>query len=100
MSIFGLVKKLYSLDTLDTRFSNTSRTPPRAAGEKGIAEAKSSAQEATQASLPGVQPSKWRTPEFYFYYFCFLTIPLLMVKAVYDVSKGRSSRAYLDDVSC
>ena len=38
-------------------------------------------------ALPDAKPSKWRKPEFFFYYFCFLTIVPLMFKAVYDVSK-------------
>jgi hypothetical protein len=38
-------------------------------------------------SLPKAQPSKWNTPEYYIYYLFFLTIPPLMFKSVYDVSK-------------
>ena len=57
-------RHLYRVETLDTRFApRTDNTP-----------------------LPHTTPSKWRTPEFYFYYLCSLTIPILMVKTVYDVS--------------
>ena len=52
-----ILRRLYKLETLDSRF----------------------------ASKTG-EPSKWRTPEYYLYYLFFLTIPILMVKAVYDVS--------------
>lgn len=60
MGFFG---RLYKAETLDTRFA--SKTGQR---------------------LPDAQPSKWNTPEYYFYCLCFLIIPALMVKSVYDVS--------------
>lgn len=59
----GFLGQLYKVETLDTRFA--SKTGQRS---------------------PDAQPSKWNTPEYYFYYLCFLTIPFLMVKSVYDVS--------------
>ncbi|KAM0693893.1 hypothetical protein Q7P36_006017 [Cladosporium allicinum] len=59
----GFLSRLYRAETLDTRFA------PK-----------------TGQRLPDAQPSKWNTPEYYLYYLCFLTIPFLMVKSVYDVS--------------
>ena len=59
----GLLGRLYKAETLDTRFA--SKTGQR---------------------LPDARPSKWNTPEYYFYYLCFLIIPFFMVKSVYDVS--------------
>ena len=59
----GFLSRLYKAETLDTRFA------PK-----------------TGQRLPDAQPSKWNTPEYYLYYLCFLTIPALMVKSVYDVS--------------
>lgn len=97
MSCLDYLKRLYSLDTLDTRFTTSGKLPPRVSGEDpSIADSKLPAQQTLgsanghgkHAPLPGAQPSRWRTTEFYFYYLCFLTIPFLMVKAVYDVSKG------------
>nr|OQO31728.1 hypothetical protein B0A51_01076 [Rachicladosporium sp. CCFEE 5018] len=61
--MYGL-NRLYAVETLDTRLGSKSDGKP----------------------LPYAQPSKWRTPEYFFYYFIFLTIPPLMVKAVYDLS--------------
>ena len=58
------LKDLYKVETLDTRFGPTDTAP-----------------------VPGAQPSKWNTPEYYVYYLFFLTIPALMFKSVYDVSK-------------
>jgi protein-cysteine N-palmitoyltransferase HHAT len=60
------LKDLYKVETLDTRFG--SKTTPEG------------------SPLPDAQPSKWRTAEYYVYYLFFLTIPVLMVKSVYDVS--------------
>lgn len=93
MSFLRDLKSLYSLDTLDTRLTSSSRTPHKST-EASIAEAKLPAQnvlhKGDQNKLPHAQPSRWNTPEFYFYYFIFLTIPFFMVKSVYDVSKGIS----------
>jgi protein-cysteine N-palmitoyltransferase HHAT len=55
---------LFKVETLDTRFAS-----------------------ATSQPLPHARPSKWNTPEYYIYYLFFLTIPFLMFKSVYDVSK-------------
>ena len=65
----GFLGRLYKAETLDTRFA--SKTGQR---------------------LPDARPSKWNTPEYYFYYLCFLIIPFFMGKSVYDVSgPGHSS---------
>lgn len=107
MSWLHYIRELYSLDTLDTRFTKSSRTPPKPTEDgDSIALSKLPAQEVlgrggapdAPTPLPEVQPSRWQTPEFYFYYFCFLTIPFLMVKAVYDVSKG-SDRVFISKES-
>jgi len=55
---------LFHVETLDNRFASKS-------GE----------------ALSTARPSKWKTPEYYIYYACFLTIPFLMFKSVYDVSQ-------------
>ena len=93
MSWLTFLKKLYSLDTLDTRFTTSSKTPHKLTTDATIADAKLPAQQTLQTEkntqLPRTQPSQWNTPEFYFYYLCFLTIPVFMVKAVYDVSQGK-----------
>jgi hypothetical protein len=67
MKLFHCLRRLYSLDTLDTRFTNS----------------KSSS--AVQAEAP---PSKWRTLEFYVYYVVFIVAVPQMFKVSYDVSKG------------
>lgn len=60
--IMDIFKRLYAVEALDVRF-------------------KSKTGQALTASKP-----RWTSPEFYVYYFAFLTIPPLMFKAVYDVS--------------
>jgi hypothetical protein len=101
MSWLQNIKKLYSLDTLDTRFTIPSTTPPRDAatelridatkpGPSGPQSAASRWANGTTRSSPtdDVHPPLWNTPEFYFYYFCFITIVPLMFKTGYDVSKS------------
>ncbi|KAK0290554.1 glycerol transporter [Friedmanniomyces endolithicus] len=55
---------LYKVETLDSRFASK-----------------------TGESLPNTPQSRWKTPEYYFYYACFLTIPFFMFKSVYDISQ-------------
>jgi hypothetical protein len=101
MAWLQFIKRLYSLDTLDTRFTIPSTTPPRdAVAELQIDPAKPGpSSKSTANARPNgagkasdVQPSLWRTPEFYFYYFCFATIVPYMFKTGYDVSKGKPFR--------
>lgn len=94
MALLSFLRRLYSLDTLDTRFTISSTTPPKqAASEPRIDPAKPSLSESKNAAradprAPGPQPSKWNTPEFYLYYLVFLTAIPSMFYVVYDVSKG------------
>ncbi|KAH7039071.1 MBOAT, membrane-bound O-acyltransferase family-domain-containing protein [Macrophomina phaseolina] len=93
MALLSFLRRLYSLDTLDTRFTNSSTTPPKhAAAESRIDPAKPSPSGSKNAArsdsrAPGPQPSKWHTPEFYLYYLVFLTAVPSMFYVVYDVSK-------------
>ncbi len=72
MTILHYVGRLYSLDTLDTRFTQSAKTSPSN----------------TRSISADASPSKplWRTVEFYFYYLCFVVAVPLMFKAAYDVS--------------
>jgi hypothetical protein len=99
MGLFAIAKRLYSLDTLDTRFTTSSRRPPRdkrsridpaqpssgrtVSGQDEKPESKTVVERNSEAS-----PSKWRTPEFFVYYFAFVTVVPMMFKVTYDVSKG------------
>ncbi|KAJ5928849.1 Glycerol uptake protein 1 [Penicillium verhagenii] len=79
-SPFSWLRRIYSLDTLDTRFTssaiNTADTRPTSAKD---ARAHAIAQNA-RAPL-------WRTPEFFIYYLFFIFLVPLMFKTVVDASK-------------
>jgi hypothetical protein len=97
MSLFSYVRSIYALDTLDTRFTTSSTTPYKSTidGRADYTKSKLSQDNALQGvsikldshGQPRAQPSKWTTPEFYFYYFVFLTVVPYMFWVVYDVSK-------------
>jgi hypothetical protein len=85
-SLFSWIRRLYSLDTLDTRFTVSASTPLKAASDARPASAKDAR---ANAIAHGASPSKWNTPEFFGYYFVFITVVPMMFKTVVDVSKGR-----------
>lgn len=97
MSAFSYIKSIYALDTIDTRFTSSSATPYKAVIDARADPATSGSKR--DDSIPGVgvrtdhsgrpiaQPSKWKTPEFYFYYFVFITVVPYMFWIAYDVSR-------------
>ncbi|KIW15913.1 hypothetical protein PV08_05963 [Exophiala spinifera] len=89
MTVASFFKELYSLDTLDTRFTTSSSTPLKPAN--GTALTKASAEKDGKPSIPtDVSPPKWRTPEFYFYALVFLFCVPQMYWAVVEVSQPDS----------
>lgn len=77
------VGRLYSLDTLDTRFTTSSKTPSSNAKPiTGHGSANQMEKAVSEASKP-----KWTTLEFYIYYLIILIAIPSMFKAAYDVSK-------------
>ena len=101
MSVFSYIRSIYALDTIDTRFTNSSSTPYQAVvdrrAESAIADAKrddsipGTGGKTDHSGRPVAQPSKWNTPEFYIYYLVFIIFVPLMFKVVYDVSKRQWS---------
>lgn len=89
MTLYSLLKSIYSLDTLDTRLTTSAKTPSKDAS-------KLSAQTVTDDTkkdreLPqGASPSKWGTAEFYLYTLVFVVCVPLMYRAVWDVSQPKS----------
>jgi hypothetical protein len=84
-SPFTWLRRIYSLDTLDTRFTSTAITPNT--------DTRSPAQNArANAIAQGASPSLWRTPEFFVYYIFFIVCVPLMFKTVIDASDGESPR--------
>jgi len=84
MTLYSFFRDVYSLDTLDTRLTTSSKTPSK--------DADSTSKDAVKASdlPPGASPTKWGTPEFYLYTLIFVLCVPLMYKAVWDVSQPTS----------
>jgi hypothetical protein len=92
------IRQLYSLDTLDTRFIVPATAPPKEALEDAKLDSAGlvPVQDGREKSRNGgdnVQPSRWNTPEFYFYYVVIICSLFFMFKAVLDVSKGSHKHA-------
>lgn len=78
-ALLSWLRRLYSLDTLDTRFTSSATTPANAAFDARPPSAKDARANAL---------ALWRTPEFFVYYLFFITLVPLMFKTVVDASKG------------
>ena len=89
MTILSFFRELYSLDTLDTRFTTSASTPLKVASDN-------SAKTATEDDKPpsqlptGASPSRWNTPEFYFYLLVFIFCIPNMYWSVVEVSQPTS----------
>ncbi|KAI9722666.1 MAG: hypothetical protein M1812_001597 [Candelaria pacifica] len=97
------LRRLYSLDTLDTRFTASSKPPPKQVAVR--AEAAVDPARPSQPTWSGIagspserprketgdetlaSASKWRTPEFFIYYLVIMLVIPMMFKVTYDVSK-------------
>ncbi|GME35176.1 Membrane bound O-acyl transferase MBOAT [Neofusicoccum parvum] len=88
MALLSFLRRLYSLDTLDTRFTTSATAPPTQIDPAKPSHLTPKDAPRSGAPAPGSQPSKWNTPEFYLYYLVFLTAIPSMFYAVYDVSKA------------
>lgn len=85
MGVFSYLRKVYDVDTLDTRF-----TAPSNVAYKTVLEQRSdpvARRETEQKNLSRSLPSKWNTPEFYLYYVVFLFAVPYMFWICYDVSR-------------
>ncbi|KAI4281093.1 MAG: hypothetical protein L6R35_005747 [Caloplaca aegaea] len=101
MSLLSYSKRLFSLDTLDTRFTGSSRPPSTASSSEKSQQidpakpvpgldiqdgtSRGGQPQGRDTDTPG--PSKWATPKFFFYYIVIGTAVPLMIKSVYDVSQ-------------
>lgn len=85
MKILNYVGRLYSLDTLDTRFTTSSKSPP---SNFTPTNGHGSANKIDKGALGASQP-RWTTLEFYIYYLIILVAIPSMFKAAYDVSTGK-----------
>lgn len=90
------IRKLYSLDTLDTRFVVPANASPKEALELAELDPAQplpvrNGQVKSKDSIEGVQPSRWNTFEFKAYLTLISICVFFMFKAVWDVSKGQGS---------
>ena len=94
MEAVHFFRRLYSLDTLDTRLTTSSHTPLTVVTEESSEKATSKRGVETNAANlpPGASPSKWWTPEFYFYYAVFILVVPQMFRSVMNVSRRRYHR--------
>ena len=90
MNLLQFAGRLYSLDTLDTRFSTSAKTPPsRIDPAPATPEDSRWGRNGQQEIAQGAKPPKWRTPEFAVYGLIILVAVPLMFKSVYDVSQRK-----------
>lgn len=95
MGLLSFLRRIYTLNTLDTRFTTSSTVPQKSAGDARVDPSSSSREVPGKRNAVGdTQPPKWRTVEFYIYYFIFLTVVPMMFKVVYDMSKCKIMPAY------
>jgi len=97
MSIFSYIRSVYALDTIDTRFTSSSSTPYKTVVDARLDPAASTSKrddsipgagvKTDRRGLPVAQPSKWNTPEFYFYYLVFIVTVPYMFWIAYNVSR-------------
>ncbi|KAJ5983940.1 hypothetical protein N7481_006039 [Penicillium waksmanii] len=100
-SLFTWLRRIYSLDTLDTRFTATAITPANA-NSNSNSDTRPAAKDARANSIAqNARASLWRTPEFFIYYLFFIIFVPLMFKAVIDASKDNNPAyaAYSDLLS-
>lgn len=83
MGPFSL-KAVYSLNTLDTRFTTPSSVPYKVATDARDGNGK---RDAVGRPDKNAQPSRWATPEFFLYYLVFLVTVPRMFWVAYDVSR-------------
>ena len=87
MNPLSFLRQLYSLDTLDTRLTTSSKTPLDVVQkDQRDADHKEKNVKNENEVAQGAQPSRWNTSEFYFYAIVFIVIVPQMFKAVMDVS--------------
>ena len=89
MTIVSFFRDLYSLDTLDTRFTASSQTPLNIAADES---ATTTAQQGNKSSkaLTGTSPPQWRTPEYLLYILVIAVCVPQMYLAVVQVSQPSS----------
>lgn len=85
MSPLSFLRSVYTLDTLDTRFTTSSTTSYKTViDSRGEEDTRDAQKEKIASRAP---PSKWNTPEFYLYLAVVFTCLGLMIWIPYTVSR-------------
>lgn len=87
MGLLSWVRGIYSLDTLDTRFTTPSTVAYSTAVEQRTD--RDGKRELYNKPDKRAQPPKWKTPEFFLYYLIFIVAVPYMFWTAYDVSRRR-----------
>lgn len=85
MGLLSVISKIYDIDTLDTRFTNSSQIPYQT-----VIDARSDPATSRDAPAKTSTPVRWHTAEFYIYYVCIAIAMLSMFWFPYQVSQRRS----------
>ena len=85
MGFLSALRGIYSLDTLDTRFTTPSTVSYSTAVEQRTD--RNGKREVYNKPDKRAQPPKWKTPEFFLYYLVFVVAVPYMFWVAYDVSR-------------
>ena len=95
MSFLQYAGRLFSVETLDTRFTTSSSSPPSRIDSASPSPAEASFKNLGQGRNGGrdiaskASPPRWKSPEFIYHGLVFLVVVPLMFKTVYEVSKRK-----------
>ncbi|KAJ9149715.1 Glycerol uptake protein 1 [Coniochaeta hoffmannii] len=90
MGFLSALRGIYSLDTLDTRFTTPSTVSYSTAVEQRTD--RNGKREVYNKPDKRAQPPKWKTPEFFLYYLVFVVAVPYMFWVAYDVSRPSDTR--------
>lgn len=85
MGLLSFLRSVYTLDTLDTRF-----TTPSSASYRTVIDSRSdpgASNGLKEKTASTASPSRWKSPEFYFYYLVFAICVPLMIWIPHTVSR-------------
>ncbi|KAL2044884.1 hypothetical protein N7G274_002659 [Stereocaulon virgatum] len=92
MNTLQYAGRLFSVDTLDARFTSTTPQsridPARPFPNKASYNVSRDGRAGAEVTAKGVSPPRWKSPEFFYHALVFLVVVPLMFKTVYDVSKS------------
>ncbi|KAK7750097.1 glycerol transporter [Diatrype stigma] len=88
MGALSYFRKIYNIDTLDTRFTTPSTVPYKTVIESRDDSAAASRERAAKWNVRTPPPSRWKTPEFYLWYLIFFPAFPAMYWVIYTASRA------------